>query len=887
MPGPSLAQVREQAVTVRQRIRDARIIGIRADAWSGPDTIEVDRIPFRIAFCESPLHVREELLDLKDDAGLIVLTPASEEALGNDVLVRLAKRQIFDIDTWRIALDLFKAGVVDPRVQRARWVADALVESAPPGGYEPVPAGMLDVDTVWDALLRYRVGLPDGRPDAVTLLRWSESAADASRYRGLPTEFRQAARERVRETAGVVGETMLDALEATPSADLVSMGLACRVLFHPDSGGELRDSAIRFERFHRHHPLPAEVGLQWAEAAERVIAERESADGWSVVRPRADKADRLLTELGAGSFLHLGRWSPGGFEQRLGHMAGAILEVLKQPADARAVESAATSVLEHRLVRVYPARQRRVEMVRRLVRWLQSPSVLSRSLVDAVQVYCQQGAFVDLARLVLLGGEQPAALGSAYVVLLARVRERRELENEAFGRLIASSGAQPPGDAASPVPVERVVSDAVAPVARVMPVFMLVMDGLSRPVYEDLLQSMGDAGWLCWEPQQDGSEARRWAALAAVPSITEISRTSLFAGRLIAGNASTETREFAAHPALQQVSRAQRPPLVFHKGLLLGSSGRGLSDEVRGALLDENQRVVAAVVNVVDDLLFKDDQIQPRWDLDAAPIVRELLDAARVAGRAVVLTSDHGHLLDDDTAFQGREAGERWREDTSAVLEGEVRIESRRVLANGRSSIVVPWSERTRYSGKKNGYHGGVTPQEMVLPLAVLTWGESALEGFHEIANVYPSWWFEEPIISAQPSRPARQTPPSKPAKAAPPMFDLLEPQKLPAAPSWLDQLLVSQVLIEQKALSQGRGVPTDDEVRRLLLALAERGGRMTRVALSQRMGVPPFRLTGLVAATRRLLNVDGLQVLDVDDASETVILNLPLLRQQFEVDGE
>jgi hypothetical protein len=59
----------------------------------------------------------------------------------------------------------------------------------------------------------------------------------------------------------------------------------------------------------------------------------------------------------------------------------------------------------------------------------------------------------------------------------------------------------------------------------------------------------------------------------------------------------------------------------------------------------------------------------------------------------------------------------------------------------------------------------------------------------------------------------------------------------------------------------------------------------MTRVALAQRLGVPAFRLTGLVAATRRLLNVDGLQVLDVDDASGTVILNRPLLEQQFEVD--
>jgi hypothetical protein len=41
----------------------------------------------------------------------------------------------------------------------------------------------------------------------------------------------------------------------------------------------------------------------------------------------------------------------------------------------------------------------------------------------------------------------------------------------------------------------------------------------------------------------------------------------------------------------------------------------------------------------------------------------------------------------------------------------------------------------------------------------------------------------------------------------------------------------------------------------------------------------------GLIAATRRLLNVDGLPVLDVEEASETVIFNRPLLEQQFEID--
>src|SRR5262249_20921571 len=162
---------------------------------------------------------------------------------------------------------------------------------------------------------------------------------------------------------------------------------------------------------------------------------------------------------------------------------------------------------------------------------------------------------------------------------------------ERFGQLAASVGAQLPDGVASPVPVERVLEVVVAPVARMRPVFMLVMDGLSRAIYQDLLESMGDAGWQLREPEGTAGPLR-WSALAAVPSITEISRTSLFSGRLNSGEAATEKREFSSHSALLQASRARRPPVLFHKGELLGPSGRGLSDDVRTALSDGEQRIV-------------------------------------------------------------------------------------------------------------------------------------------------------------------------------------------------------------------------------------------------------------------------------------------------------
>ena len=58
----------------------------------------------------------------------------------------------------------------------------------------------------------------------------------------------------------------------------------------------------------------------------------------------------------------------------------------------------------------------------------------------------------------------------------------------------------------------------------------------------------------------------------------------------------------------------------------------------------------------------------------------------------------------------------------------------------------------------------------------------------------------------------------------------------------------------------------------------------MTRPALGQRLELPPTRLNGLLVAVARLLNLDGQPVIDIDDPSDTVVLNIELLRLQFEV---
>ena len=94
---------------------------------------------------------------------------------------------------------------------------------------------------------------------------------------------------------------------------------------------------------------------------------------------------------------------------------------------------------------------------------------------------------------------------------------------------------------------------------------------------------------------------------------------------------------------------------------------------------------------------------------------------------------------------------------------------------------------------------------------------------------------------------------------------------------------MLSPLYTEQRNKS-GRTPPADDAVRKILSALDERNGTILKTALAQRIGEPEFRINGILAVLRRILNVEGYPVLHVDESSGTVRLDQQLLRTQFEL---
>lgn len=96
--------------------------------------------------------------------------------------------------------------------------------------------------------------------------------------------------------------------------------------------------------------------------------------------------------------------------------------------------------------------------------------------------------------------------------------------------------------------------------------------------------------------------------------------------------------------------------------------------------------------------------------------------------------------------------------------------------------------------------------------------------------------------------------------------------------------LLASDIYQAQRRRAKRTAVP-DATVAAVLGALLDAPAyRLRQAAAAAVAGVPEFRLPGVVAHLQRLLNVDGYDVLAFDVDGVTLVLDRPLLVEQFGV---
>jgi hypothetical protein len=91
---------------------------------------------------------------------------------------------------------------------------------------------------------------------------------------------------------------------------------------------------------------------------------------------------------------------------------------------------------------------------------------------------------------------------------------------------------------------------------------------------------------------------------------------------------------------------------------------------------------------------------------------------------------------------------------------------------------------------------------------------------------------------------------------------------------------MASELFRQQMELPGNRIQP--ERLAAVLRALDGAGNRLLRAAFASRLSLPLVRVNTTVAAMQRVLNFDGYAILAIDEASDTVVLDRPLLEVQF-----
>ena len=881
---PDVPVISDEVVTAyaRELVRKAergRVLALKGDPRApGRERIALpDGATVVVARCVSALAVREQLLERSDDGFLIVITDRPAEDLGETLTGQFRQQRIEVVDMWHSVAGLFDATRVAGELrQTGPLVADALLRAVPAHGYPVAPAGVVTRDIAMKALADQLIGLEPAALTPLGLMQWTRDTTARQRWRSEPTDIRRAVKAWITDTVGPVGAVSLDIAASEGMVDAVTIGLAADVMW-PTSGpppGPALAARTRAEHLMSGATLDQADARQLADTARGLIL-RLATSKDPTRNTFLHRAQDLLADLGWPEGAATSIVLPAGYDHRLRHLADALSQ-----DDADPVEHRLADLVAHESAEIERRKDTSTAvMAVRLHRWLQSSAAPPpASLATAMRQMMADDAWVDRALADVAAGSNDPLVARAYAAVCERVLARRQGHDRAFAALLAEATSREAA-AAGVALIEDLVNETVRPLARKQPVLLVVVDGMSAPVATELADGAAALGWREVIP---GDAEERQTVLAVLPTVTTFSRTSLLTGRLTSG---TQVDEKRAFPVL-----AGGP--VFHKDDLRAAAGEALPATVRQAVMGSDP-VVAVVLNTVDDTLAKHDPDGTDWTIDAVQHLHALLDLAGIADRIVVLTSDHGHVVErGGEARPVAGADNRWRPaDSAPVGDDEVLVTGRRVLV-GDGRVVLPAVEGLRYGRKSAGYHGGATPAEATVPVIVLTRDPEPLvgAGWQEATPQAPAWWHQAARAQVAPADaspgPVRTVPPRQSetlfddAPAAPQVaVDRTADEKLAA------DVVAGEVFARQSARA-GRAALPDDTVLAVLTVLLAGGGRAHRDTVATAAGVPAQRFGPTLAMLRRLLNVEGYDVVSMDPDGVTVVLDESLLRAQFRVTG-
>ena len=268
-----------------------------------------------------------------------------------------------------------------------------------------------------------------------------------------------------------------------------------------------------------------------AAAATLMVSMVDDTRRSALVERTLQRADAILRELQAPGLALYSVLLPSGIEHRIRRCAAA-LEAATDTSDPTPVEDAWSAVVEHRLAHLDTTLVPPFTAAVRLSRWLRTPDGSPSDLAGAVRRQVDDDSWVDAAVNDAEAGVDDPDLTRALNSVLTRVRSRRGGHDAQFAAHLAAQGASASGlDPSEGVwPIEDVIPTVVAPLCADLPVLLVVLDGMSTGVANEIvddavrrlgwfealprglvLPSRGRLGAAVPDPRQPGLPARRTA----------------------------------------------------------------------------------------------------------------------------------------------------------------------------------------------------------------------------------------------------------------------------------------------------------------------------------------------------------------------------------------
>lgn len=928
MNAPELSR-RDLEKQVRQMIAAGRKRFLLAFHGRGPDDVlEIEGTRIRVLAVRSELDLRRRLLEVPRDEYAAFLIPWREASLPVDLQGRFArdgKIQIVGREERLYAR--FGVSELDDDVGSSALAAYLLTHHCE----EPFPivGGRLTMDSLWTTYLARVWNLDAGGELALdALLGWAAVDGRGPLFVATIKErnaepVRTALIDHLCQKLGPIAGIVWEAWEAGRGAATLEFALVLGALNQSERA--MVWSVMTAEQVFG-KPIDATVLKrlgETADAALRFLA-RPARGEPSVVRAFVLAADQramssvIAADVGGSSRL------PSAWRARLDELGRALSAVAEAPSagSVRAAVDASREVWHHDMARdpdQVPV-LRRAEMALRLASWLAvrsdrelPPSTTEYGDVENLAAwYASEGGYLDHARRFARGAREGAFAEGVQAVVSVVDDIRLELDRRFARGLPAWHRAGRRATQVVPIDqaVQRIASSFLEGDAQ-RRLLVVLMDGMAWSQAIELLTSMGNRasvwGPLAWHgmAKHRVGEGAHPAVLTNFPTVTEVSRSAFFGGKPIppgaATNASQDTEKWKANRDVQKHVSGNAVPQLRLRGDGQTKDGSASPDALE-LVLDPSQRIVAVVINAIDMSLKADRAHEIEWKLDNVKALRDLLDKAMEAGRAVLLCSDHGHVPSDrmeSTGVPMRE-GARWRvwqnaADPLADYEVGLAAGDGVWAPRGAYGIAMIADDAHRYGGGTgSGEHGGASLAEVVAPCVLIGCADvpAAVDDAGQAVRPTsaPSWWFfdvGEVAATAVAPDDSRKKPRKSTKKATAEQPQQFLPTFVPTAPVVVAIPVVTEspLAISDLFIARAGDAKTRQQALRAVEFLRVRKGVASSAAFAAELGEFAARVQGVVAKLQEILNVDGYQVLRYDRQHQQVHLDFEKLAQQFELD--